>query len=212
MRSRASAQARHFVWTKLKLIAFPLPMAMHARALVLVATIGSVSALQHHPLKLTSLRVQYPARPAFRPPASRRREVASWPRASPPEMMYRMGPGGGGPGFDWASLLPPIFLGYLFASGAAWWLFSGLFNFFFLFAVVLPAVVVPIAQWWLSNNLVEGICAECGSPVQGIKGQRIQCMTCGALLSSDLDASGVFLREGAVATESGVVDIEVDKE
>jgi hypothetical protein len=32
------------------------------------------------------------------------------------------------------------------------------------------------------------------------------------LLSSDLDASGVFLREGAVATESGVVDIEVDKE
>jgi len=190
----------------------PIPMAMHARSLVLVATIGSVSALQHHPLKLTSLRVQYPARPAFRPPASRRREVASWPRASPPEMMYRMGPGGGGPGFDWASLLPPIFLGYLFASGAAWWLFSGLFNFFFLFAVVLPAVVVPIAQWWLSNNLVEGICAECGSPVQGIKGQRIQCMTCGALLSSDLDASGVFLREGAVATESGVVDIEVDKE
>lgn len=182
--------------------------------LLLVTTLGSVSALQH-PLRTrsTSLRVQqYSARPAFRPPASRRREVASWPRASPPEMMYRMGPGGGGPGFDWASLLPPLFLGYLFASGAAWWLFSGLFNFFFLFAVVLPAVVVPIAQWWLSNNLVEGICAECGSPVQGIKGQRIQCMTCGALLSSDLDASGVFLREGAVATESGVVDIEVDKE
>jgi len=120
----------------------------------------------------------------------------------------RMGPPGlppPKPEFPWGSLVPPLVISVLFASGAAWWLFNGLF----LVLFVVPLVVVPIFQWYLSNNLVEGTCPQCGAPVQGLKGQRTQCFQCGTAMSGEIQ-NGVFLREGAAATESGVVEVEVE--
>ena len=45
--------------------------------------------------------------------------------------------------------------------------------------------------------------------MQVFKGQSGQCMQCGSVMSSELSAGGVFMREGAVAREDGVVDVEV---
>eukprot|EP00322_Chrysochromulina_rotalis_P020518 CAMPEP_0115852528 /NCGR_PEP_ID=MMETSP0287-20121206/13044_1 /TAXON_ID=412157 /ORGANISM="Chrysochromulina rotalis, Strain UIO044" /LENGTH=187 /DNA_ID=CAMNT_0003306595 /DNA_START=9 /DNA_END=572 /DNA_ORIENTATION=+ len=125
-------------------------------------------------------------------------------RSVHPHMRFNGPPGLGSGGIDWRSLAPPVIIGFLFASGAVWWLFQG----FFLLLLV-PIVIGPIVQWYLSNNLVEGTCPDCASPVQGLKGQRTQCLACGAALSGELSDNGVFLREGAAATDTGVVDIDV---
>jgi len=123
--------------------------------------------------------------------------------------MVQMSLGGGGfdprrgPGFDPRSLVGPTVLILLVASGALSWLFQGFFILFF----VVPLVAAPALSWYINSNLIEGSCPECSAPVQGFKGQRTVCMSCGATMS-DVLVSGVFVREGAAATADGVVEVE----
>ena len=73
----------------------------------------------------------------------------------------------------------------------------------------LPPVAGPIFSWYVSNNLVEGACPDCGSPAQVLKGQRGNCMYCGASYGSELQ-NGVFMRNGGgAASRDGVVEVEV---
>jgi len=126
-------------------------------------------------------------------------------RPSPVKMAQLGGGGfGGGGGFDPRSLITPLVLGALIASGALGWLFNGL-----LFLALVPLIVGPLVSWYISSNLLEGNCPECGSAVQVLNGQRGQCFSCGATMSSELSPSGVFTREGAAATDDGVVEVEV---
>ena len=46
--------------------------------------------------------------------------------------------------------------------------------------------------------------------MQVFKTQVGQCPGCGSSMSSELSASGVFMREGTKAREDGVIDIDVD--
>ena len=122
-----------------------------------------------------------------------------------PQIHMRLSGGGGG--FDFRGLVGPIVFGSLLASGALGWIFNGL-----LFLSFLPLVLGPLYSWYVENNLLEGTCPECGSPVQVLKGQRGQCFYCGSTFSSELSASGVFIREGSAPTrprEDGVVEVEV---
>ena len=121
------------------------------------------------------------------------------PARSPPVTMRI-----GGGGFDPRGLVTPIVLVLLVTSGAAAWIFNGLFVLLF----VVPLVVGPLLSWYISSNLVDGSCPECAAPVQGFKGQRTVCMNCGASMSSDVTASGVFTREGAAATTPGVIEVD----
>jgi hypothetical protein len=129
------------------------------------------------------------------------------PRAAV-HMIGNLPPGGGGQ-FDPKSLVGPAVLIFLIASGALGWIFNFL-NGFFLLLFVVPLVATPIANWWLSNNLLDGTCPTCGAPNQVIKGQQGRCLSCGATMSSELSSSGIFLREGSVSREDGVVDIDID--
>jgi len=113
----------------------------------------------------------------------------------------------GGPGFDPSSLVGPAVFAFLVFSGTLGWVFN-LFGGFFLLIFLLPIVVTPVFNWWLSNNLLEGTCPNCSSPVQVIKGQQGQCFSCGSTMSSEQSAQGVFLRDFAVSRESGVVDVD----
>ncbi|EOD04881.1 hypothetical protein EMIHUDRAFT_220681 [Emiliania huxleyi CCMP1516] len=101
-----------------------------------------------------------------------------------------------------------------FRPGALGWLFNGL-----LFLSLVPLVVGPLISWYISSNLIEGACPECGAPVQVLKGQSGTCFSCGSSFSDDRDAStGVFTRQGAAssswfgeggASEDGVVEVDV---
>jgi len=125
-------------------------------------------------------------------------------RVPEPASMRYLGEGPGG--FDVGSLAAPLFIGFLFASGAAWFLFQSFFVLFF----IVPLVVAPVFQWYLQNNLLEGTCPQCGAPAQGLKGQSTQCFACGTTMSCEVSESGVFYREGAAAREPGVVDVEIE--
>ena len=116
---------------------------------------------------------------------------------------FGSGPMGGGGGFDPSSLIGPVVLVSLIASGALGWIFNGI-----LFLSLVPLVAGPLVSWYIQNNLLEGSCPECGVPVQVLKGQRGSCMACGASMSSELQR-GVFTRDGAAAREDGVVEIDV---
>ena len=141
--------------------------------------------------------------------AAQPRSAASVPlrvaRTSAAEMRLGGGGFGGGGGLDPRELITPAILLGLLASGALGWIFQGLFVFLF----VVPLIVGPLISWYVNSNLLEGTCPECGSPAMAFKGQRTACMACGAPMSSDLSASGVFTREGAAATDDGVVEVEV---
>jgi hypothetical protein len=130
-----------------------------------------------------------------------------------------LGPGGGGPGFNAGSLIQPIILVSLLASGALGWIFNGV-----LFILAIPLVVGPIVSWYIQSNLVEGTCPECSSPAQVLKGQQGQCLYCGSPFSSEKGAgSDVFLRTaspasgpfggspfgGPSSSDDGVVEVEV---
>ena len=112
-------------------------------------------------------------------------------------------PLGGGGGFNPRSLIGPVVFASLIASGALGWIFNGI-----LFLTLIPLVAGPLFSWYVQSNLLEGACPECGSPVQLLKNQRGQCMTCGASMSSEVQ-QGVFIRDGSAARESGVVEVEV---
>ena len=98
------------------------------------------------------------------------------PRLEGALMQQRYLGGGGGGGFDPKSLLGPALLFAFFASGLAGFLFQGVF-FLSVLAFLVPLVGFPLFQTWLSANLVEGTCPECGAPVQGIKGQESRCFS-----------------------------------
>ena len=53
-----------------------------------------------------------------------------------------LGPGGGGPGFNAGSLIQPIILVSLLASGALGWIFNGV-----LFILAIPLIVGPLVSW-----------------------------------------------------------------
>ena len=116
---------------------------------------------------------------------------------------YGGGPLGGGGGFDPSSLIGPVILVSLIASGALGWIFNGI-----LFLSLIPLIAGPLVSWYFQQNLLEGACPECGAPVQVLKGQRGSCMYCSASMSSELQ-NGVFTRDGAAARDDGVVEVDV---
>ena len=110
----------------------------------------------------------------------------------------------GGGGFDPRSLVTPLVLVGLLASGALGWIFNGIF----FFAFVLPLVVAPLVSWYINSNLIEGSCPECAAPAQVFKGQNGVCFSCGAVMSDERYGSGVFKRNGAAAMDDGVVEVD----
>jgi len=112
----------------------------------------------------------------------------------------------GGPSFDPGSLVGPAIFAALLFSGTLGTLFN-ILNGFLLLLFVVPLVAGPIFNWWISNNLLEGTCPNCSSPMQVIKGQEGQCFACGSTMSSELSESGVFLR-GPGRDSAGVVDVD----
>jgi len=169
------------------------------RLLALSMLIAGIAALMPAPARSIPSRPTVAPAPRFLYPS-----VRFLPRQVPVKLYVG---GGGGGGFDPRSLITPLVLGALIASGALGWLFNGL-----LFLALVPLIVGPLVSWYISSNLLEGSCPECGSTVQVINGQRGQCFSCGATMSSELSASGVFTREGAAAREDGVVEVEVVKD
>ena len=117
---------------------------------------------------------------------------------------YRLG--GGGPGFNIDSLIGPAIFLALFFSGALGWLFNFLIG-LQLLIIIIPVVAVPLFQWWVSSNLLEGTCPTCAAQVQTFKGQSSQCYACGTVYTSEL-SNGVFLRQPS-QTGDGVIEVEV---
>jgi hypothetical protein len=111
--------------------------------------------------------------------------------------MRQIGPGGFGGGFRPGDLVLPVIFVSLVASGALGWIFNGL-----LFLSLIPLIGGPLFSWYISNNLLEGSCPECGVPVQVLKGQTGQCFSCGATCSSELQ-NGVFMRDGPQGVGGG---------
>lgn len=60
-------------------------------------------------------------------------------------------------------------------------------SFLVLFAVV---TIVPVAamlgfRWWISRQLVQGICPSCGASVTGLKGRAVNCTVCGTVFQAE---------------------------
>lgn len=119
-------------------------------------------------------------------------------------MDFRL-PRGGPPGFDPSSLVAPLVLAALVASGAIWSILSFV-NGLFLVLFLVPLVGGPLLNFYLKNNLLEGTCPDCGYPQQVLKGSAHQCLNCGAVMSSELTESGVFIRE-RLSDGGAVVDV-----
>jgi len=112
----------------------------------------------------------------------------------------------GNGGFDLGQLVPAVLLIALFASGAWVWVFAAI-NGLVLFTLAIALLAPPALEWWLSRNLVEGTCPDCGTPQQVLKGQpSFQCQVCGTRITSERSESGVLMREG-MANEDGLVDV-----
>lgn len=123
-------------------------------------------------------------------------------------MQNRLPGGGGFGGFQLESLIGPALLGALFFSGALGWLFNLVVG-LQLLLLAIPVVAVPLFQWWLSSNLLEGACPTCGLPNQLLKGQAAQCPECGTIFDSELNAQGIFMRQPS-QTGEGVIEVDVD--
>jgi len=116
---------------------------------------------------------------------------------------------GGGGGFDPSSLIGPVILVLLIGSGAFWGIIQFV-NGIFLLVLLVPLVAGPLFNLFISSNLIEGACPDCGAPQQVIKAAgRHQCTNCGAIMSTTRSESGIFLREGLRNDDGGVVDVEV---
>uniref|UniRef100_A0A7S0IIB3 Uncharacterized protein n=1 Tax=Calcidiscus leptoporus TaxID=127549 RepID=A0A7S0IIB3_9EUKA len=109
--------------------------------------------------------------------------------------------------FELSSLVAPAVFAALFFSGALGWLLNIILG-LQLLIFVLPVVAVPLFQWWLSANLLEGACPTCGVTCQALKGQESQCMQCGTIYTSELEQG--FFRRQRSQTGDGVVDVDVD--
>merc|ERR1719171_349659 len=96
-------------------------------------------------------------------------------------------------GFDPNSLIGPAIFAGLFFSGALGWIFNFVIG-IQLLLFLLPVVGVPLFQWYVKQNLLEGRCPTCSVDVQTFKGQTNQCMQCGTVYTSEL-VDGMFLRQ-----------------
>ena len=76
-----------------------------------------------------------------------------------------------------------------------------------LLLFIVPAVAVPLFQWYVSQNLLEGGCPTCSARVQVLRGQSTQCMQCGTVYTSEL-VNGVFMRQPS-QTGEGVIEVDV---
>ncbi len=130
--------------------------------------------------------------------------AAAVSRAPRVAMDFRL-PRGGPPGFDPSSLVALLVLAALVASGAIWSIVSFV-NGLFLVLFLVPLVGGPLLNFYLNNNLLEGTCPDCGYPQQLLKGSSHQCLNCGAVMSSELTESGVFIRE-RLSDGGAVVDV-----
>jgi len=100
-----------------------------------------------------------------------------------------------------------------------WLVITGRIGFIFdsflvIFAVlsVVPVVGLLLFRWWVSSNIAEGACPNCGAAVTGIKAQPFQCMSCGQVIKAD--RSGSFdLNDPTQATvdvqATDVIDVDV---
>ena len=118
---------------------------------------------------------------------------------------YRLG--GGGPNFNIDGLVGPAIFLALFFSGTLGWLFNLSIG-FLLLIIVIPVVAVPLFQWYVSQNLLEGTCPTCACDAQVFKGQTNQCVECGTVYTSELSPIGVFFRQPS-QTGDGVIEVEV---
>ena len=198
-----------------------------AQQLVLVAALGANGFVLRHTPRVVNGPTPCTASPAPLYVAVPRDRVARVAELSMQQPGFRPGGGppglgpGGGPGFNLGSLVQPIILLSLIASGALGWIFNGI-----LFLAAVPLVVGPIVSWYIQSNLVEGSCPECASPAQVLKGQQGVCTYCGSPFSSEKGAgSDVFLRTASPssgpfggspfgagqssASDDGVVEVEV---
>lgn len=87
-------------------------------------------------------------------------------------------------------------------------------SFLIIFAVlsVVPVVGLLLFRWWVSSNISEGVCPNCGAAVTGIKAQPFQCMSCGQVIMAD--RTGSFgLNDPTQATvdvqAKDVIDVDV---
>lgn len=67
---------------------------------------------------------------------------------------------------------------WLVLTGRIGFIFDS-FLFLFAFVTIVPVLAVLTFRWWLSRQLVQGICPSCGSVVTGLKGQSFPCTVCG---------------------------------
>lgn len=87
-------------------------------------------------------------------------------------------------------------------------------SFLIIFAVlsVVPVVGLLLFRWWVSSNISEGVCPNCGSAVTGIKAQPFQCMSCGQVIKADR-AGSFGLNDPTQATvdvqATDVIDVDV---
>jgi ribosomal protein S27E len=115
---------------------------------------------------------------------------------------------GGGGGFDPSSLIGPAVLILLLGSGAFWTIIQFI-NGVFLLVLLVPLVAVPLVNWYLSSNIIDGACPDCGAPQQVIKSAgRHQCANCGTIMSTTRSESGIFLREGLRNDDGSVLDVK----
>lgn len=89
-------------------------------------------------------------------------------------------------------------------------------SFLIIFAVlsVVPVVGLLLFRWWVSSNISEGVCPNCGSAVTGIKAQPFQCMSCGQVIKADR-AGSFGLNDPTQATvdvqATDVIDVDGEK-
>ena len=121
----------------------------------------------------------------------------------------------GGGGFNLGALLP-IALIIAFPG-----FFFGLFNTFFLAALILPPLLSFGFNFWKERNVIEAPCPQCGQLAAGLKGQGFtQCFVCGSQLSLRGDEWRLRSKyeDGPQAggskygkVDNGVIDIESDE-
>ncbi|KAJ8908386.1 hypothetical protein NDN08_005095 [Rhodosorus marinus] len=80
------------------------------------------------------------------------------------------------------------FVLYLFFSGNFIFVFNTLFTFFAV-ATLLPVLLMLVFRLYMSRNLIEGNCSNCGAPVAGIRNQSFQCTRCGTKLEAGRDGT-----------------------
>ena len=99
--------------------------------------------------------------------------------------------------------------------------FFGLFNTFFLAALILPPLLSFGFNFWKERNVIEAPCPQCGQLAAGLKGQGFtQCFVCGSQLSLRGDEWRLRSKyeDGPQAggskygkVDNGVIDIESDE-